>query len=253
MSQWATALVYVHYVQYLSEYTHTVQHVHTSTSDFWPHHIQSLYRAQVFKSTSGSQKNPKPLVHNLFQTVLKFCWKTISISFHTILRSYVFLRATVLVGFVGSTFLVRDSYKPLFVALTGKRVPYRKKKIHSGRTIHIEDSTEGRCFHRYFDISRSCWNREGRDLPRWSGGVGVACFWKALEKGRAFREKCWKVLFCDVGLCHSILMFSMSILGDQKNRKQVQTILYIYICVYLCIYIYTRIYYINVYIYILSI
>lgn len=58
------------------------------------------------------------------------------------------------------------------------------------RPLHIEDSKEGRCFHWYFDISRSCWNREGRDLLyRWSGGVAyVACFWKVFffQKGMGF-------------------------------------------------------------------
>ena len=100
------------------------------------------------------------------------------------------------------------------------------------RPLHIEDSKEGRCFHWYFDISRSCWNREGHDLLyRWSGGVAyVACFWKVFcKKGGLFWEKGWKVLFCDVGWCYSILIFSMSILGDQKNRKQVQNILCVHI------------------------
>ena len=119
-----------------------------------------------------------------------------------------------------------------------------KKKSTVDRPLHIEDSKEGRCFHWYFDTSRSCWNREGRDLLyRWSGGVAyVACFWKVFFSIRdgLFWETGWKVLFCDVGWCYSILMFSMSILGDQKNRKQVQNIL----CVHI-LYIYI----LNIYIY----
>lgn len=181
------------YVHYLSVYTHTLQHVHTSTSDFWPHHIQSLYRAHVFQFHFRQPKKSKAFSTQPVSDPLRILWKDICL----------FCFATALnVGFVGSlegtTFLVSDSYKPYIC----RWHPAKQGTLPTvDRPLHIEDSEEGRCFHRYFDISWSCWNREGRDLPR-SGVVewrlGKAC------KKRFFWERfliLFGLAFCDVGFC----------------------------------------------------
>ena len=149
-----------------------------------------------------------------------------------------FLHASVLVGFVGSledtTFLVRDSYKPLFAAgILGRGYPKRKEKSTVDRPFTLRTPRKGGASIGTLTLVDLAGTEKDVTYHRWSGGVGVCFLLESLrKKGGLFWEKGWKVLFCDVGWCYSILMFLMSILGDQKNRKQVQNILYVHIYIW---------------------